>query len=68
MMDFTKPLPSTTSKMTEDDIRALRDFVFEKTLSDESWNHVSHRWLVPIEREWLLQTARAMQTTRIRKT
>ena len=67
MIDFNKPLPADTSRMGWADIKALRDYVFERTISDESWNQISHRWMVPNEREWLLQTARAMQTTRMSK-
>ena len=67
MTDFNKPLPEDSSHFTEREIRQLRDYVFEKTLSDESWNNVAHRWMNPAEREWLLQTARAMQTTRMKK-
>lgn len=65
MIYFTKPLPADGSAFVEADIRALRDYVFEKTLSDVSWRQVAHRWMTRSEREWLLQTARAMQSTRM---
>ena len=67
MIDFNKPLPTTIDWMTDADVRALRDYVFERKLSDESWKQVAHRWRNPVEQKWLLQTATAMQTTRMPK-
>lgn len=67
MIDFTKPIPEITEKLTNAEIRQLRDYVFDRTISDASWAQVSHHWDHPYERAWLLQNARAMQTTRMRK-
>lgn len=65
MIDLSKPLSVDPQKLTEPEIRQLRDYVFERKLSDPSWQQVSHRWMVPTERAWLVRTATAMQTTRI---
>ena len=67
MIDFNKPLPDDASHFTDAEIRQLRDYVFERSLSDESWSNVEHRWKNPVERAWLLQTGRAMQSTRMKK-
>ena len=64
MIDFTKELPPDTTQMNQSDVRQLRDYVFERTLSDTSWSQVALRWMVPEEREWLLRYAREMQRTR----
>jgi hypothetical protein len=64
MINFTKELPVDTEKMSHWEVKELRDFVFERTISDLSWMQVSHRWMNPVEREWLLRYAREMQRTR----
>jgi hypothetical protein len=64
MINFDKELPPDTSKLTIAEVRQLRDFVFERALSDMSWDQVYHRWMNPVEREWLLRYAREMQRTR----
>lgn len=64
MLDFSKELPVDTSKLKESEIRQLRDYVFERTISDQSWDHVRQRWMTDYEREWLLRYAREMVRTR----
>jgi hypothetical protein len=64
MIDFTKELPADISKLSVEDIRQLRDYVFERKLSDVSWSQVVSRWMLLSEQEWLLRYAREMQRTR----
>ena len=41
-------------QMSESDVRALRDRVFDHTISDVAWSAVRAAWLAPSETAWLL--------------
>ncbi len=41
-------------QMTEAEIRALRDRVFDHVISDGAWSAVRKAWMSPSERAWLL--------------
>lgn len=41
------------SALTEQEVRALRDRVFEGPLPDASWENCKVHWMKPAETQWL---------------
>jgi len=39
--------------MSETEVRALRNRVFDQRISDNEWNNCRHNWMNPSEVEWL---------------
>lgn len=44
-------------ELTEDQVRALRDKVFEKPTTDTNWNACKVFWMRPPDIRWLMQEA-----------
>ena len=40
-------------QLTEEEIRALRDKVYDQTTTDKNWDGCKDRWIQPDETKWL---------------
>lgn len=46
-------LPQGRAAMTEAEVRALRNRVFDHVISDSAWSAVRKAWMSPSEQAWL---------------
>ncbi len=48
-------------ELTEQDVRAMRDQVFESASTDNNWEACKQFWMQPSETAWLLKKIRTAQ-------
>lgn len=47
------PISKDTIKMTEKQVRQLRDLVYERPSTDKNWDGCKAEWMNPSEINWL---------------
>lgn len=51
------------TQLTEKEVRALRDLVYEVPMPDKSWEVARKSWMLESEIRWLQETAEEMKST-----
>lgn len=49
---------------TEEQAKALRDFVFGVPTTDNNWEHCKYKWMMPDTYKWLVDTAEVIKARR----